>query len=1040
MASRLIARALFAHLVLQNDPNVQKACAGGGKTKKKQKSAVEYADETNSKYPLDTKKNVQAALAYLSMPSVAAQIDSEALTAINKRIKSAAEKFGINVSEQSIGNDVPVTQSHYYMDGSVEEFTSKVRTAFNTWRKECDEYEDRWGTILAIFDNSLLYYTNSWDTGSVKYYMVNLAVDGDSVSIDGENKEEVGVKMVMTTLGPDEDNDTPEQAAPGGTSVEKTQAEIEAEKVVQAGDVVDKGTSVKDDALASGATEHSSDNPAVVAPTTAAETAGASVPDPSGDALRSGEREFSGDEGVGPEAGDNSTEGAVKAAMAKVPSGTKQAMEVQSMAVDAHQESLAYMKLQSVEETTSGKMMRIQGIATRGDIVNGAGQVYPTSVWQANMKKMNEDASNGKFIGKLEHPGKEQGLVDAAIKFDKFWLQGSDVWFDATVIPTAPHGQNLQALIEAGIQVDMSTRGYGSFQMQDWRGTERPVMQDDFVCTAVDAVWKGASTGSGVKTVAYQSELQPGEETTMEQTVETSKVQSATDWAADIRNADELKRTGAALMERSGLSELGQKAYQAAIDKCETVEALQDVATKMLPILQSTFPKEETTETVQSEVYAPKFYVKQTAEERAPKTVGEMFERMVQDLPDTYEGQGVPHDPKVPNHFTSPRKACYQMLCNIANSRNGAFSGRHAAMSMLALEAGQIERAENILLQSLATGGTVAAANVDGDGAPLSNYLIFPLVRRVYPMYIMNRIAAIQPMDRPEGKIFFLDQYKVTAGGVETRIDLNTSSNPFSTSFADNATEGAAARLIRLRLASETISAHTKKLGAAWSVEEMQDLRAYHGLDAAQELMGGVAREMALEWNAEVLNDMVGQATACALTFGTTKPSAGFDNQKDWDEYLWVYLQKMDNEIFGKRNGPMTDLVCGMDAALALAKSMRGTFTIGGDGGAMDQVYPGTTFYGSVATPNGSRYNIFKTNFWASGTTNGSKIMGLRKGTEWSDTPYVWAPYADYVTPLLTDPADFTQKQGLVSRAGKKVVVSDAIGTLTIASSQGSVL
>jgi hypothetical protein len=233
-------------------------------------------------------------------------------------------------------------------------------------------------------------------------------------------------------------------------------------------------------------------------------------------------------------------------------------------------------------------------------------------------------------------------------------------------------------------------------------------------------------------------------------------------------------------------------------------------------------------------------------------------------------------------------------------------------------------------------------------------------------------------------------------------------------------------------------------LGAAWSIEEMQDLRAYHGLDAAQELLGGVAREMALEWNKEVLDDMLDKASAATLDFGTVAPTSGFDNQKDWDEYLWVYIQKLDNAIFGKRNGPMTHIIAGVDAAMGLAKSMRGVFTFSNGEGvdaAVLEAYPGTTFYGNIATPNGSKYRVLKTNFWASGTPNASKILGIRKGTEWSDTPYIWAPYTDYVTPMLTDPADFSQKQGIVSRAAKAVVVPDAMGYLSVNSgSQGVAL
>src|SRR5690606_1387357 len=172
-----------------------------------------------------------------------------------------------------------------------------------------------------------------------------------------------------------------------------------------------------------------------------------------------------------------------------------------------------------------------------------------------------------------------------------------------------------------------------------------------------------------------------------------------------------------------------------------------------------------------------------------------------------------------------------------------------AAMGLLALEQGKIAKAESILTQSLPTGATVAGGNVDPGGAPLSAPLIFPLIRRVFPMYIMNEIASIQPMDRPEGKIFYRDQLRTEdpAPGQTQRIDLNTSSNPFNSSYADNNVEGSAASIIKLSLQSVTVTAQTKKLAAAWSIEEMQDLRAYHGLDAAQELMNGTAREMAIE-------------------------------------------------------------------------------------------------------------------------------------------------------------------------------------------------
>ena len=686
--------------------------------------------------------------------------------------------------------------------------------------------------------------------------------------------------------------------------------------------------------------------------------------------------------------------------------------------------------------------MTIQGIATRGDIVNQSGEVYPLGVWEKNLERMNTLAAQGKFLGKLEHPDEDQGLTDTAIKWDKFWLQGADLWFDATVVPTEPHGKNLQTLLETGVQVDISSRGYGSFKNQDWRGSERPVMQDDFICTAFDAVWHGASTGSGVKTVEYQSNKNTQGDIV---TVEKQEV-TAQSKAAEIRAEAELKATKVALLGKSGLNEIGKKAYEQGLDSADSIETLIEKSEALLPTLQSVFPEKTTEEVVQSATYQPTFFVKASQEDTAPKNVGEMFDRLVQDLPDHYPGQEASANKKIPNHIRSPKEACKRVMINIARSQEGGFDGRSAALGLLALEQGKIDIAQDILTQSInSTGGTVVtdgSATYPGSGAPLSNYLIFPLIRRVYPQYIMNEIASIQPMDRPEGKIFFLDHWRANESPSALRVDLNTSANPFSSSYANNATEGAAANFIRLKLSSVTISAHTKKLGASWSIEEMQDLRAYHGLDAAQELLGGVAREMALEWNKEVLDDMLAQASAYAGTFGTTMPTSFSTTQKDWDEYIWVYLQAMDNAIFSKRQGGMTHIVAGVDAALALSKSMRGTFTIGGPEGdsSLLEQYPGTTFYGTITAPNAGRYRVMKTNFWGTGTTNASKILGLRRGSEWSDTPYVFAPFADYVTPMLTDPADFSQKQGIISRAAKKVVVSDAMGYLTVASSQGSVL
>ncbi len=825
-----------------------------------------------------------------------------------------------------------------------------------------------------------------------------------------------------------------------------------AKKLAKKQDSVPNTTEITDLAIANTPVAHSNSNPSLAKGKTDAETGGAAVT-ATGDPNSQPGVEHS--DSLPAKSGNLADAGGVIIDPCEARAAGTQSAEhtpdklIQSAHTDLAGNPMSYMVLQSTETATDGKKkMHLQGIVTRADIVNTEGQVYPLSVWQANLDKMNTLAQAGKFIGKLEHPAVEQGLQDAAIKFDKFWLQGSDLWADAVVVPTFPNGQNLQSLIEAGVQVDFSSRGYGTVKQEKHMGVQRDVIQSDFVCTAFDAVWHGASTGSGIKSIKYQSAKTTTDATAQTQGEKENAMPELTPAQADalaVNQAKELKDYRKALIEQCALSDDGIKAYKQALKTATTIDQMFVMKQSVLPALKAAFPAPAANVT-QSSTYAPTFIIKQSKEELAPKSVGEMFDRMVQgaDLPERYPGC----DPSAPlTTFNSPRVACRTLLTHIAQSTDKGFHGLSAAKALLALEQGRVDRASDLvqasnLYQAFSTDSTIANANANNDGAPLSAPLIFPLVRRVFPRYIMNEVASIQPMDRPQGKIFYLDAYRTEdPAGYEKRIDLNTSANPFNPSYADNQTEGATAEMIRLRLTALTVTAYTKKIGAQWSIEEMQDLRAYHGLDAAQELMGSTAKEMAQEWNLVVLNDMLAQATAASLTYGTVAPASGFPNQIDWDSYIWNYITKLDSQIFSKRNNGMTHLICGVDAALALGKSFRGAFSMGNNPNQELEMYPGTTFFGTMGAPGGAQYKVFKTNFWTSGTTNGSKILGLRRGTEWSDTPYVFCPYTDYVTPQFTDPTDFSQRQGIMSRAAKQVVVSDAMGYITVnIGGQGAVI
>ncbi len=61
--------------------------------------SVRFADERNKKYPLSSESHVRAALAYFSMPKNRSKYSSADQGVIMGRIRAAARKYGIKLSE-----------------------------------------------------------------------------------------------------------------------------------------------------------------------------------------------------------------------------------------------------------------------------------------------------------------------------------------------------------------------------------------------------------------------------------------------------------------------------------------------------------------------------------------------------------------------------------------------------------------------------------------------------------------------------------------------------------------------------------------------------------------------------------------------------------------------------------------------------------------------------------------------------------------------------------------------------------------------------
>tara|TARA_R110002012_G_scaffold223611_1_gene395572 strand:- start:3924 stop:5444 length:1521 start_codon:yes stop_codon:yes gene_type:complete len=228
-----------------------------------------------------------------------------------------------------------------------------------------------------------------------------------------------------------------------------------------------------------------------------------------------------------------------------------------------------------------------------------------------------------------------------------------------------------------------------------------------------------------------------------------------------------------------------------------------------------------------------------------------------------------------------------------------------------------LENQARHVLNEQAKNGVLEENTAVGDLGTFQKFA-FPLVRRVFPELIANKVISVQPMQGPVSQVFYLGfdrngndptdglsrgaqtvygKYDLTyaanaigeAGGqgnvgaldalihavpegvqasaVSGTMDNATvgqsiaawpssgSTSQFHTS-AGEALTGAGIPEINFHIEQQAVVAKTRKFRALWTIEASQDLKAYHNLDLERELTDLLGKEVALEIDRELLEDL----------------------------------------------------------------------------------------------------------------------------------------------------------------------------------------
>ena len=305
----------------------------------------------------------------------------------------------------------------------------------------------------------------------------------------------------------------------------------------------------------------------------------------------------------------------------------------------------------------------------------------------------------------------------------------------------------------------------------------------------------------------------------------------------------------------------------------------------------------------------------------------------------------------------------------------------------------------------------------------------FPLVRRIFPRLIANELVSVQPMSQPTGKIFYFDiNYDKTGSpAVQNRVDDPLK---FSGSYAQ-AAEAAQVPQLNLSIESVDVSAVTKKLSAKWSMESEQDLFAYHGLNAENELMTALGDEIAREIDRTIINALFVFAAAGNINWHYTTPTTGgysLESPKEYAKTLYDALVDANNLIFKKRYRNANWIVAGTTSCGRMEKLDE--FRLFPAADPVGQIVYGPHLFGTIA----GRWTVYK-DPWLDPTLPGGAetiLLGY-KGTTPLDTGYIYAPYIPLLTTApFTDPNTLTTVRAMMTRFANQGVIPESYATCTI--------
>jgi hypothetical protein len=325
--------------------------------------------------------------------------------------------------------------------------------------------------------------------------------------------------------------------------------------------------------------------------------------------------------------------------------------------------------------------------------------------------------------------------------------------------------------------------------------------------------------------------------------------------------------------------------------------------------------------------------------------------------------------------------------------------------------------------------------------------ILIGLVRRALPNLMAYDICGVQPMTGPTGLIFAMRSVYASStaragealfqeannahSGNGTMTAFSTTVNPGTANtdlyslantgygYPTSVGEDLTMKYMGFQIDRVAVTANTRGLQAAYTLELAQDLKAIHGLDAETELTNILSTEILAEINREVVRTIY--ATANVGIVGTTSNTFNLSSNTDtsgrWqvEKYksLLFAIERAANKIAkDTRRGKGNMLIVSTDVASALA--MTGLLDYNSalsNNTNLTVDDTGNTFAGTLF----GRIKVYVDPYSVAGADY--VVVGY-KGTNAYDAGLFYCPYVPLQMVRAIDPTTYQPKVGFKTRYG----------------------